>query len=71
MRKMGLTVFFWQEPFLSFLKAEDLAEKLLAKSILIRDCSNYRGLKKGYFRIAVGGHRENEALMRAFAEVLS
>ena len=50
---------------------EDLAEKLLAKSILIRDCSNYRGLKKGYFRIAVRGHRENEALMRAFAEVLS
>lgn len=42
----------------------------MEKAILIRDCSNYRGLKKGYFRIAVRGHRENEALMQAFEEVL-
>lgn len=71
MRKLGLTVFSARANFIFFKAPEDLAEKLLAKSILIRDCSNYRGLKKGYFRIAVRGHRENEALMRAFAEVLS
>jgi len=62
MRKLGLTVFSARANFI-FFKAPE--------SILIRDCSNYRGLKKGYFRIAVRGHRENEALMRAFAEVLS
>lgn len=47
-----------------FFKAEkNLFEKLKERGILIRDCSNYRGLTKGYYRIAVRGHRENEALI--------
>ena len=46
MRKLGLTSLFGRERIFIFFKApEDLAEELLAKSILIRDCSNYRGLK--------------------------
>ena len=40
---------------------EDLAEE----GILIRSCANYRGLKTGYFRIAVRGKEENERLLRA------
>ena len=39
---------------------EDLAEE----GILIRSCANYRGLKTGYFRIAVRGKEENERLLR-------
>ena len=70
MRKMGLTVFPARANFIFFKGPEDLVERLLEKAILIRDCSNYRGLKKGYFRIAVRGHRENEALMQAFEAVL-
>lgn len=42
-----------------------LWEALLSRGILIRDCSNYRGLSKGYYRIAVRTHEENEALIRA------
>lgn len=48
-----------------------LKEKLLEKHILIRDCSNYKGLSKGYFRVAVKKHDENEKLINAFKDILN
>lgn len=45
----------------------DLKEKLLGQGILIRDCSNFRGLSPGYFRVAVRSHEENEVLLRRLA----
>ena len=42
-----------------------LYEKLLEQKILIRDCSNYRGLEKGYYRIAVRNHEDNQKLLSA------
>ena len=48
------------------LKADrDLKERLIAAGILIRDCSNYRNLSEGYFRIAVKSHADNEKLIAA------
>ena len=53
-----------------FFKAQDnLKEKLLDKGILIRDCSNYVNLSKGYYRIAVKGHKDNEKLIKVLREV--
>ena len=46
-----------------------LAKELLKKGILIRDCSNYRGLSGGYYRIAVRRREENERLLAALAQV--
>lgn len=46
-----------------------LFELLLQKQILIRDCSNYKGLKKGYYRIAVKQREENEKLLKALEEI--
>ena len=40
-----------------------LFEKLLKKGILIRDCSNFQGLTKGYYRIAVKDHESNSYLL--------
>jgi histidinol-phosphate aminotransferase len=40
-----------------------LYDKLLEKGILIRDCSNFRGLSKGFYRIAVKNREENETLI--------
>jgi threonine-phosphate decarboxylase len=45
-------------------------EKLLKKKILIRDCSNYRGLSKGYYRIAVKTHKENEKLISQLKDTI-
>ncbi len=38
--------------------------------ILIRDASNFIGLDKGYFRVAIKGHEDNKALIKALKEVL-
>lgn len=53
-----------------FLKSErELYKELKKKGYLIRDCSNYVGLQKGYYRIAVRTHEENVQLVRALSEL--
>ena len=52
-----------------FTGPADLYEKLEQKKILIRDCSNYTGLSKGYYRVAVKKHEENQQLVRALKEI--
>lgn len=53
-----------------FFEAEKgLYQALLQKGILIRDCSNYRNLEEGYYRIAVRSHEENEKLLAALQEI--
>ncbi|QAT42909.1 threonine-phosphate decarboxylase CobD [Aminipila luticellarii] len=47
----------------------DFKEKLLEKGIIIRDCSNYVGLEKGYYRIAVKSHRANERLINVLKSI--
>lgn len=47
-----------------------LDEKLLKKGILIRNCSNFRGLKDGYYRIAVKCREDNVRLVEAIKECL-
>ena len=46
----------------------NLYEKLLSKEILIRDCSGFRGMESGWYRIAVRPHEENEELIRAIQD---
>lgn len=43
---------------------EDLYEEALKDGILIRDCSNFKGLQKGYYRIAVRGEREDRIFIQ-------
>ena len=45
-------------------------ERLLEKKILIRDCANFAGLSKGYYRIAVRTREENEKLWKAIGECI-
>lgn len=53
-----------------FFKAEiGLKEKLLQEKILIRDCSNYKNLEQGYYRIAIRTHLENKQLIAAWKKV--
>lgn len=47
----------------------DLSARLKEKKILIRDCSNYEGLEKGYYRTAVKLRSENEQLLKALEEI--
>lgn len=46
--------------------AEGLLDFLRQKHILIRDCRHYPGLEKGFFRLAVRTHEENDRLLAAW-----
>ena len=71
MRQVGLTVYPSEANYIFFYGPEDLFERCVAKGILIRDCSNYPGLKKGYYRVAVKLHEQNKKLIEVLEEVLS
>ena len=70
LHELGFLLNIFYKNFLLFYTDKDVAESLLKKGILIRDCSNYRGLKRGYYRVAVKKRKENEELLRALDEVL-
>lgn len=63
LEKTGLTVFPSEANFLLVHCRHPLYEMLLKEQILIRDCSDYRGLESGYYRIAVRRHGENRVLV--------
>ena len=71
MRKLGLNVWGSEANYIFFKGKAGLYEKALKSGLLIRDCSNYPGLKKGYYRVAVKLHEQNEKLIEVLEEVLS
>ena len=70
----GFTVYSGQADFIliyddkSLHKRKSLYDYLLQRGILIRDCQSFRGLSKGYYRIAVKKHDENVILLQAIQE---
>lgn len=48
----------------------ELQQKLAAKNILIRDCSNYQGLGSEFFRIAVRNRDDNQIFIAALSQIL-
>lgn len=70
MRNLGLEVYDSRANYLFFKGPENLFEQCVGKGILIRDCSNYEGLKKGYYRIAVKLHEDNKRLIQVLSEIL-
>ena len=65
----GCRVFPGKANFLLIYSEQPLYDRLLEKGILIRDCENFRGLSKGFYRIAIKSRNENEALLRAIGEI--
>mgnify|MGYP004463740765 FL=1 len=69
LEKLGIRVFPGAADFLLLYSELPLYGKLLKQGILIRDCSNFRGLKVGYYRIAVKTRGENDRLIAALAGI--
>ncbi len=67
---LGTLVYKSDANFVLF-KTDDvnLKEKLIKYGILIRDCSNYTGLAKGYYRIAVKSHKDNAELIEQMKRI--
>jgi len=55
--------------YIFFQGEETLQDALYEKGFAIRDCSNYRNLSAGYYRIAVKSHEDNERLLAAWQEI--
>lgn len=71
LRRLGLEVWDSDTCFILFCSnITDLKEELIKRRILIRDCSNYEGLGKGYYRIAVKQHSENVELIAALKDII-
>jgi histidinol-phosphate/aromatic aminotransferase/cobyric acid decarboxylase-like protein len=61
LKEDGIKVYPSSANFILIYSDLPLYDKLLEKGILIRDCSNFRGLSKGFYRIAVRKREENDA----------
>ena len=67
LRQLGFSVYDSRANYIFFRGPSGLVEHALKKQVLIRDCSNYRGLSEGYYRVAVRTHEENIKLLEALA----
>lgn len=70
LQRLGIFVYPSAANYLMLYTEYPLAEELLKREILIRDCSNYRGLSKGYYRIAVRQREENDKLLAEIGEIV-
>ena len=67
--RIGITYYPSAVNYILMYSDYDLSSLLKERGILIRDCSNYEGLKKGYYRTAVKTHDENNVLLKALQEI--
>lgn len=68
--RLGFYVCPAQANYLLLYHELPMYELLMQRGILVRDCSNYRGLNKGWFRVAVRREEENQVLIDAVQAVL-
>jgi threonine-phosphate decarboxylase len=71
LNKLGFRVFDSKANYIFFQAVAGLTPYCFERGILIRDCSNYRGLGDGYYRIAVRNHHENLQLLKILEEAVS
>ncbi|MGN0349312.1 MAG: pyridoxal phosphate-dependent aminotransferase [Roseburia sp.] len=69
LRRLGMKVYPGEANFLFLYSEQLLYDELLKNGMLIRDCENFRGLAKGFYRIAVKSRKENERLLKAIGKI--
>ena len=62
-KRLGIKAYDSDCNFILIKDAEKLDEELLKEQILLRNCSNFKGLDEGYYRIAIRTHEENFKLI--------
>lgn len=70
LRELGLRVVHGSANYILFRATEALGEKLMAKGVVLRSCTNYIGLDKAWYRTAVRTGPENKLLLDAIQEAL-
>ncbi len=69
LQSMGFPVYGSQANYIFFQGPDTLWEDCLKEGLLLRDCGNYPGLAKGYYRAAVRTPAENETLVDALQKI--
>ena len=67
---LGMKVYPSDANFILVETKENVFEKLLDAGILVRDCSDFKNLGKGFIRIAIQTRRKNKILLSALKKVL-
>ena len=70
LRDLGVKVYPGEANFLLLHSEADLYRLLLDRGILVRDCSDFAGLDKGYVRAAIRLPEENRCLLSAVEKIL-
>lgn len=55
--------------YIFFKDNKELGSKFKEEGILIRDCSDFRNLEKGYYRICIKKHNENRELLNILKKI--
>lgn len=66
---LGIKVLPGEANYLLFKSKPELGRLMRENGILIRDCSNYYGLERGWFRIGIRTHEENEKLVEVMSRL--
>ena len=71
-KKIGIEFFDSDVNFylLKISNANEIFQQMKRKGILVRDCSNFRGLDNTYLRVAVKSHKENTILIKELTSIL-
>ena len=67
--KIGMKYISSDINFILLYTEINLFDAMKDRGILIRNCENYRGLGKGWYRIAVRTHEENSSLVNALRDI--
>ncbi len=65
LKRLNCNVFSSDANYILFQSSKEWMQLLLKHQILIRDCQNYRGLTKGFYRVAVQTREKNRQLIEA------
>lgn len=68
--ELGINIYEGTANFLLLYCEKDLYAACLKRHILVRDCSSFTGLKKGFCRVAVRRPEENDKLVAVLREII-
>lgn len=71
LRRIGIKAYKSETNFILLYTEKPIDILLEEKGIKIRNCKNFRGLGKNYYRIAVRTHEENLILIKALEEIFN
>ena len=69
--ELGIDYYLTDTSFILLKCEADLYSYMLDRGVLVRDCSNYQGLSKGYYRVAVKDSASNQVILKLLSGLKS